>query len=108
MSVNKYYAVYYAEPRVTYYWGKVLKVFSSDVESPISQVEMRFLKKKTISSSPAQWRWVEINEVEKDAIGIVNAQFILHGPALPDITKGLFKFDDPGASKAFQQIIDKI
>ena len=53
-SEGKYFAVYYTEPRVTYYWGKVLRTFSIE-EGEVSEVELNFLKKKTIGSDPKDW-----------------------------------------------------
>ena len=42
--LEKYFAVYWPKPKA-YYWGKLIKVFSADVDSDATEVAFQFLKK---------------------------------------------------------------
>ena len=55
-NVGKYFAVYWLNPKA-YYWGKLLKVFSIDVDSDANEVETQFLKKVQNSTDPSQVNW---------------------------------------------------
>ena len=55
-NVGKYFAVYWPKPKA-YYRGKFLKVFSADVGSDATEVEIQFLKKVQNSSDPSQVKW---------------------------------------------------
>ena len=52
-SVNKFYAVLYTEPpQKQYYWGKLMKVFSDDEDTPVKIVEMMFLHRLSCPPCP--------------------------------------------------------
>ena len=53
-TVLKMVKTHITEPKITYYWGKVLKIFFSEKEGDVLDVEVSFLKKKTISSNPKE------------------------------------------------------
>ena len=89
-SIGKYYAVYYTEP-LTYYWGKVTKVFSEDEEGEVTRVELDFLRKKTITSNPKGWSWIE--RVFKD-LEIVPTDYVFYGPEKPNFEKSTLYFPD--------------
>lgn len=42
-AVGKYPVVLYTEPKPTYYWGKISKVFSNDGNSNVTDFEVNFL-----------------------------------------------------------------
>ena len=47
--IGKYYAVFWPKPKA-YYWGRLIKVFSLDIEDDANEVEIDFLKKVVNSS----------------------------------------------------------
>ena len=89
-SEENYFAVYYTEPRVTYYWGRVMRTFSKE-EGEVSEVELNFLKEKTIGSNPKDWSWVERKTSD---VSVVPVQYVFFGPVHPEITKSTFYFPD--------------
>jgi hypothetical protein len=104
-SRGQYYAVLYTEPRPAYYWGKVLHVFSDDVDdSAIQSAEFDFLKKQTISSDPAVWKWTA--PTVKDIL-VVPVDCIFYGPEVPVSAKGLKEcliFPDATVSRIWEKI----
>ena len=66
-----------------YYWGKLTKVFSNDVDDETEQVEIIFLKKVENSIDPSGIKWDWPMKEEK---GIVDARLYYAGPCLPDVT----------------------
>ena len=105
-AVGKYYAVYYTEPRVIYYWGKIVKTFADDDDSPVNKVEIDCLQKKNISSDPKEWTWTERN-TKKD-IDVVDKEYIFYGPVVPMIMKNIFRFPDEMAFACLKAIEKKI
>ena len=81
-DVGKYFAVYWLKPKA-YYWGKILTVFSADVDSDATEVEIQFLKKVQSSIDPSQVKWDWWATEDK---GIVDAKLCFAGPSAPDIT----------------------
>lgn len=81
-NIGKYFAVFWPKPKA-YYWGQLQKVFSEDVESDASEVEMKFLKKIENSTDPkrVKWDWPITEDV-----GIVSAKLCFAGPCTPEIT----------------------
>ena len=81
-NVGKYFAVFWPKPKA-YYWGKLLKVFSADVDEDANEVEILFLKKVESSSDPSRvkWDWPAIEDK-----GIVDAKLCFAGPCLPNVT----------------------
>ena len=47
--IGKSYAVFWPKPKA-YYWGRLIKVFSHDIEDDANEVEIDFLKKVVNSS----------------------------------------------------------
>ena len=47
--IGKSYAVFWPKPKA-YYWGRLIKVFSLDIEDDANEVEIDFLKKVVNSS----------------------------------------------------------
>ena len=47
---------YWPKPKA-YFWEKLLKVFSADVDNHAQEVEIQFLKKVQISTDPSQVKW---------------------------------------------------
>ena len=80
--VGKYFAVYWPKPEA-YYWGKLFKVFSADVDSDVTEVEIQFLKKVQNSADPSQVKWDWPATEDK---GIGNAEICFAGPYTPNIT----------------------
>lgn len=89
-SIGKYFVIYYTEP-LTYYWGKVTKVFSENEDGEVTRVEVDFLKKKTITSDPKDWSWVERAVKE---IGIVPTDYIFYGSENLRVTMCTMYFPD--------------
>ena len=77
-----FYAVYYG---TRYYWGKVQKVFSPDVDDDATDVEFAFLTYKTDGV------WEFPNKPDQ---AIVKAMYVIYGPITPSSTstKG-YKFE---------------
>ncbi len=89
-SVNKYYAVFYTDPKLKYYWGKVTKTFTNDDDDDdIEKVEVDFLQQKAFGSNPHDWTWCErpVKDIE-----VLESQYIFYGPVLPEIKKRSFHF----------------
>ena len=99
-DIHKYVAVYFSHPKPHYFWGKIVKVFSSDEETEVTQVEVDFLQKKTISSDPSAWTWAE--KTVKEVL-IIDTKFIVFGPLLPDIRKNMFHFPDVEAMASLRE-----
>lgn len=38
-SIGKYYSVYYTEPYMMYFWGKITRTFDNDDGGPVTKVE---------------------------------------------------------------------
>ena len=51
-DIGKFFAVLYTEPQRTYYWGKLLKTFSHDENTPNATFEFDFLKKNASLATP--------------------------------------------------------
>ena len=100
----KYVAVYFSHPKPHYFWGKVIKVFSSDEETDVTQVEVDFLQKKKISSDPSAWTWDE--KTLKEVL-IIDTKFIVFGPLLPVIRKNIFHFPDVEAMASLREFEEK-
>ena len=100
----KYVAVYFSHPKPHYFWGKILKVFSSDEETDVTQVEVDFLQKKTISSDPSAWTWAE--KTLKEVL-IIDAKFIVFGLLLPDVRKNIFRFPDVEAMASLREFEER-
>jgi hypothetical protein len=101
-NIGDNYAVAYSPPKVTYYWGKVQKVFSNDGDEPVNKVEIKFLLQKQLSADTSRIRWnfPPVSDVE-----IVEAKFIGYGPCKPDILMGgNFRFDDEAAKAALEAL----
>ena len=81
-------AVFYTESKVTYYWGKVLKTFSNDVDDDVNKVEFQFMQRSVLSSDTSQWKWTFPATVPTECV------FVFYGPELPDIGKNVFTFPD--------------
>lgn len=96
----KYVAVYFSHPKPQYFWGKILKVFSSDEETEVTQVEVDFLQKKAISSDPSAWTWAE--KTVKEVL-IIDTKFIVFGPLVPDVKKNIFRFPDVEAMASLRE-----
>ena len=81
-NVGKNIAVYWPKPEA-YYWAKLLKVFSADVNSDATEVEIQFLKKvkNSTDSSQVKWNWLETEDK-----GIADANLCFAGPCTPNIT----------------------
>ncbi|KAK8371954.1 hypothetical protein O3P69_016297 [Scylla paramamosain] len=79
-SVNKYYAVFYTDPKLKYYWGKVTKTFTNDDDDDdIEKVEVDFLQQKAFGSNPHDWTWCErpVKDIE-----VLESQYIFYGPGM--------------------------
>ena len=100
-ALNKYVAVYYSDPNPTYYWGKVLKVFSNDEDTAVDKVEVDFLRRNKISSCPSEVDWT--HKAVKEIL-IVEKRFILYGPVVPEIRGRTFRFPDVQAMAALQKL----
>ena len=100
-DVHKYVAVYYSDPKPQYYWGKLTKVFSTDEDTDVTEVEVDFLQKKTISSDPSAWTWVEKKVKE---VLVIDVKFIVFGPVVPEIKKNVFTFPDVQATASLQKL----
>ncbi|KAG0716223.1 hypothetical protein GWK47_010229 [Chionoecetes opilio] len=104
---DMFYAVWYDRPS-TYYWGKVLKLFSDDDDSEVKEVEITFMKKCMPSSNPDQLRWDWPQVDDKD---IVDVSRLLAGPAKPVVEdkvrgKALLYFREEGQAYArFKNVV---
>lgn len=103
-DIYKYVAVYYSHPKPHYFWGKIVKVFSSDEETDVTQVEVDFLQRKAISSDPSAWTWAE--KVVKEVL-IIDTQFIVFGPVLPEVKKNIFRFPDVQAMASLRKFEER-
>ena len=65
-DVAKYVAVYYSDPKLQYYWGRITHVFSNDPETKNDQVKVDFLKKRTYTTDPEDWEWEDKKKQSKD------------------------------------------
>lgn len=100
-DIGKFYAVLYTEPR-TYYWGKLLKLFSDDEDTAVTKAELDFLKRDFISSDVAQQTWKE--RAVKD-ISIVSVLTMFYGPVKPTLNRGSsFQFPDKLAKQKFDEL----
>ena len=91
-SVNKYYAVFYTDPKLKYYWGKVTKTFTNDDdEDDIDKVEVDFLHQKAVSRNPRDWTW---REKTSERHWNIRATVYILWTVLPEIKKGVFTFSD--------------
>ena len=100
-DVGKHVAVYYTDRTSHYYWGKVTKVFSRDEDTDVTEVEVDFLQKKTISSDPSAWTWTEKKVKE---VLVVETKFIIYGPVTPDIRKNIFTFPVVQGTASLQKL----
>ena len=94
IAVDEFYAVVWQQPS-TYYWGKVLKIFRLDVSGQITDVELKFMHRKTITSIPEKvtWDWPS-----KDDICTVKVNRVFMGPSRPNLHKSRFSFKDEQAT----------
>ena len=74
--------MYWPKPKA-YCWGKLLKVFSADVDRDATEVEIQFLKKVQNSTHPSKVKWDWPATEDK---GIVEAKLCFAGPCTPNIT----------------------
>lgn len=74
---DEYYAVYWDR---THYWGKVLELFREDEGLPPNKIEISFLCRKLLSSSPELVRWAWPSREDK---AIISVESLLIGPAQP-------------------------
>ena len=76
-NIRNFYAVYWPKPKA-YYWAKLMKVFSFDVEDDANEVEVTFLKKLMSSSDPSiiKWDWPPVEDK-----GLVDVKLLFAGPA---------------------------
>lgn len=58
-SVNKYVAILYTEPKLKYYWGKIMQTIECDKTNKTTEIKVQFLKQKAIGSNPKDWTWYE-------------------------------------------------
>ena len=80
-QISKFYCVYFDNQ---YYWGKLLKVFADDKDSPASSAEMAFLHYKFNDL----WDYPKEGEVK-----LVEAKYVFLGPVTPvDTLRDGFKF----------------
>ena len=93
-SVNQYVAILYTEPKLKYYWGKIVQTIECDKTNKTKQIKVQFLKQKTIGSNPKDWTWHEPLKVE---VEVLDVEFVLYGPLLPSIKNRIFTFPDSDA-----------
>ena len=77
---GSFYCVYYNEAR---FWGKLLKVFSYDPDSPVDEVELDFLHYQV----DGIWDWPKPRDVQR-----IFSKFIFYGPVENTPGKKGFKF----------------
>ena len=102
--IGKFYAVFWPKPK-TYYWGKLIKVFSHDVEDDANEVE---IKKAVNSSDPSliKWDWPSVEDK-----GVVDAKLLFPGPMIPKVsdashTKSYIQFKaEPEILKKYNDIV---
>ena len=105
--IGKFYAVFWPKPKA-YYWGKLMKVFSHDVEDDANEVEINFLKKVVNSSDPSliKWDWPSVEDK-----GVVDAKLLFAGPMIPEVsdasrTKSYIQFKaEPEILKKYNDIV---
>lgn len=105
-SIGKLYAVYYTNPTLVYYWGRVLKTFSYDEGGDAESVELKFYHKKTLSSEAKQQTWIL---PAREDVSQVPAKCIFFGPVEePSCRKGIYIFqNDVRAIAAFNAVKQK-
>lgn len=104
-SVNKYVAIVYTEPRLKYYWGKILQTVECDKTNKTTEIEVQFLKQKAIGSNPKHWTW---HEPLKPDIEVLEVKYVLYGPLLPSIKNQIFTFPDSDAhARLLQYEVDE-
>ena len=94
-ALNQYVAILYTEPKLKYYWGKILKTFEDEEDAEVNKIEVEFLKQKSLSSNPKLWTWHSpmTKEVE-----ILDVKYVIFGPCIPEIKAGKLYFPDCEAS----------
>ena len=92
---EKYFCVYYDS---AYYWGKALHMFSFDPDSPVDEVEFRFLHPKMGGYSD----WPRNEPSQK-----ISAKFIFHGPCMPDLNRKGFIIEDEERVKILYRMMRK-
>ena len=80
--IGKFYTAFWPKPEA-YYWRKLMKVFSHDVEDDANEVEINFLKKVVNSSDPSliKWDWPSVEDK-----GVVDAKLLFAGPMIPEVS----------------------
>ena len=81
-NVGKYFAMCWPRPKA-YCWGKLLKVFSIDIDSDATEVQIQFFKKVQNSTEPSQVKWDWPATEDK---GIVDAKLCFVGPCTTNTT----------------------
>ena len=94
---GKYVAVFYTEPKLKYYWGKVL--LADDDHN--KDLNISFLKQKAIGSNPMDWTWWEPPNPE---IQSIDQKYVLFGPVSPTINRSVFKSPDSEAHARLLQL----
>ena len=81
--IGKFYAAFWPKPKA-YYCGKLMKVFSHDIEDNANEVEINFLKKVVNSSDPSliKWDWPPVEEDK----GVVDAKLLFAKPMIPEVS----------------------
>ena len=93
-SVNKYVAILYTEPKLKYYWGKIVQTIECDKTNKTTEIKVQFLKQKAIGSNPNDWTWYEPPKAE---IEVLDVEYVLYGPLLPSIKNQILTFPDSDA-----------
>ena len=86
-----------------YFWGKIIRTFADDDDTPVTKAEIDYLQKKNISSNPNEWTWIQRAQDKKD-IDIVDTQYIFYGPEEPEVKKCLLRFPDEIAFARLKKI----
>ena len=97
-----YYACYYNQPKLTYYWGAITKTFSDDPDSDNTRSEVEFLRNGSSSKSPVDWFWVKRKDDKKD-ISILANHFIFYGPVTPKWRMGHMYFPEEAVWHGLQE-----
>ena len=104
--IGMLFVVWYTDPKITYYWKKVLKVFSENPETHNNKAKMAFMLKKNISSNlfEVTWKWPKNEEMANKEI--VDTSTIFFGSCKPEIVKGvIFHFlEEPQVAEAFKYL----
>lgn len=93
-SVNQYVAILYTEPKLKYYWGKIVQTVECDKTNKTKQIKVQFLKQKAIGSNPKDWTW---HEPLKAEVEVLDVEYVLYGPLLPSVKSKIFTFPDSDA-----------